>query len=167
MPATISTWNLKDAETEKKVRAAVEELFKKYPDDWRVGIREGINNETWEIKVTAADGRKNAAKKAEITSRQWYRFLLFDGNVSFAIGRSIATTKLKCRLLLQKLSLEMTFNLFTTQRVSGFGRYDRIDDLIAFCLRGDKCAVFWQFLVDELHFSAVFRRFDPLFVGHF
>jgi ribosomal protein L23 len=72
MPATISTWNLKDAETEKKVRAAVEELFKKYPDDWRVGIREGINNETWEIKVTAADGRKNAAKKAEITSRQWY-----------------------------------------------------------------------------------------------
>lgn len=58
MPATISTWNLNDAETEKKVRAAVEELFKKYPEDWRVGIRGGIGNEAWEIKVTASDGRK-------------------------------------------------------------------------------------------------------------
>jgi|ERR1700733_3815953 len=70
-------------------------------------------------------------------------------------------------LLLRKLSLEMTFNLFTTQPVSGIGQYDRIDDLIPFGLRGDKRAVFWQYLVNELHFSAVLKCFDPLFVGHF
>jgi hypothetical protein len=34
-------------------------------------------------------------------------------------------------------------------------------------LRGDKCPVFRQFLVDEFHFSAVFQCFDPLFVWHF
>ena len=70
-------------------------------------------------------------------------------------------------LLLRKLSVEMTFNIFTTKRVSCFGQYDRIDDLITCKLRGDKCRVLWQFLVDELHFSAVFKCFDPLFVWHF
>jgi len=58
MPATGSTSNLNDAKTAKRVRVAGEELFKKYPEDWRVEIRGGINNETWEIKVTASDGRK-------------------------------------------------------------------------------------------------------------
>jgi hypothetical protein len=58
MPAIVSTSNLNDAETAKRVRAAVEELFKKYPEDWRVGIRGGIGNQAWEIKVTASDGRK-------------------------------------------------------------------------------------------------------------
>ncbi|MGC1255483.1 MAG: hypothetical protein WA867_08010 [Candidatus Acidiferrales bacterium] len=61
----------------------------------------------------------------------------------------------------------MTFNIFTTQRVSGFGQYDRIDDLIPFNLRGDKCPVFRQFLVDEFHVPAVFKSLDPLFVLHF
>src|ERR1700730_13284741 len=70
-------------------------------------------------------------------------------------------------LLLRKLPLEMTFNIFTTKRVSCFGQYDRIDDLIPRKLSGDKCPVFRQFLVDEFHFSAVFKCFDPLFVWHF
>jgi hypothetical protein len=34
-------------------------------------------------------------------------------------------------------------------------------------LRGYKRPVFRQFLVDEFHFSAVSKRFDPLFVLHF
>ena len=70
-------------------------------------------------------------------------------------------------LLLRKLALEMTFNIFTTKRVSCFGQYDRIDDLITCKLSGDKCPVFQQFLVDEFHFSAVFKCLDPLFVWHF
>src|SRR5258708_2286943 len=61
----------------------------------------------------------------------------------------------------------MTFNIFATKGVSCFGQYDRIDDLITFKLRRDKCRVFWQFLVDEFHFSAAFKCFDPLFVWHF
>src|ERR1700730_3833471 len=70
-------------------------------------------------------------------------------------------------LLLRKLPLEMTFNIFTTKRVSCFGQYDRIDNLITFKLSGDKCPVCRQFLVDEFHFSAVFKCFAPLFVWHF
>src|SRR5882762_10210161 len=50
----------------------------------------------------------------------------------------------------------MTFNIFTTKRVSCFGQYDRIDDLITFQLVS----------VDEFHASAVFKCFDPLFVSH-
>ena len=52
------------------------------------------------------------------------------------------------------------------QRVSCFDQYDRIDDLIPFNLRGDKCPVFRQFLVDEFHLPAVFKFLDPLFVWH-
>src|SRR5450755_29090 len=69
-------------------------------------------------------------------------------------------------LLLRKLALEMTFNIFTTKRVSCFGQYDRIDDLITCKLSGQKCRVFRQFLVDKFHFSAVFKCLDPLFVWH-
>src|SRR5712664_3970475 len=61
----------------------------------------------------------------------------------------------------------MAFNIFTTKRVSCFGQYDRIDDLITFKLRGDKRPVQRQLLVDELHVSAVCKCFDPLFVWHF
>jgi len=61
----------------------------------------------------------------------------------------------------------MTFDIFTSQRVSCFGQYDRIDDLVPFNLRGDKGPVFRQFLVDEFHFSAVFQCLDPLLVWHF
>src|SRR5260370_6189715 len=60
----------------------------------------------------------------------------------------------------------MTFNILTTQRVSCFCQYDRIDDLIPFNLRGDKGPVFRQFLVDEFHIPAVFKFLDPLFVWH-
>ena len=60
----------------------------------------------------------------------------------------------------------MTFNILTTQRVSCFRQYDRIDHLIPFNLRGDKCPVFGQFLVDEFHLPAVFKFLDPLFVWH-
>src|ERR1700680_852979 len=49
----------------------------------------------------------------------------------------------------------MAFNIFTTQRVSCVGQYDRIEDRIPFKLRGDKRPVHRQFLVDELHLSAV------------
>jgi hypothetical protein len=49
----------------------------------------------------------------------------------------------------------MAFDIFTTQRVSRFGQYDRIDDLIPCKLRGDKRPVFRQFLVDEFHFAFV------------
>jgi hypothetical protein len=61
----------------------------------------------------------------------------------------------------------MAFNIFTIQRVSCFGQYDRIDDLIPRKLRGEKRAVFWQFLVDELHPPAVFKCSDSLFAWHF
>src|ERR1700720_4019924 len=61
----------------------------------------------------------------------------------------------------------MAFHIFTTQRVSCFGQYNRIDDFIPFNLCGDKRPVFRQFLVDEFHFSAVCKCFDPLFVWHF
>jgi hypothetical protein len=61
----------------------------------------------------------------------------------------------------------MAFNIFTIQRVSCFGQYDRIDHLVPRKLRGKKCPVFWQFLVDELHPPAVFKCSDPLFAWHF
>ena len=61
----------------------------------------------------------------------------------------------------------MIFNIFATKRVSCLGQYYRIDDLIACNLRSYKRPVFRQFLVDEFHFSAVFKCFDPLFVWHF
>jgi len=60
----------------------------------------------------------------------------------------------------------MAFNIISTQRVSCIGQYDRIDHLIPFSLRGDKCPVVRQFLVGEFDFSAVFECLYPLFVGH-
>jgi para-nitrobenzyl esterase len=44
------------------------------------------------------------------------------------------------------------------------GNYAYMDQIAA--LRGDKCPIIGQFLVDEFHFSAVFNRFDPLFIWH-
>src|ERR1700681_1302499 len=61
----------------------------------------------------------------------------------------------------------MAFNIFTAERVSCFGQYDRIDDLITFKLRREMSSVHRQFLVDEFHCSAVCKCFDPLFVWHF
>jgi hypothetical protein len=61
----------------------------------------------------------------------------------------------------------MAFNIFTTKRVSCYGQYDRIDDFVPCNLRGDKRPVSRQFLIEEFHFSAVFKCFDPLFVWHF
>ena len=60
----------------------------------------------------------------------------------------------------------MTLNFFMTQGIFRFRQYDRLDDFIPSNLRGDKCPAFWQFLVDEFHFSAVFERLDPFVVGH-
>src|SRR6266481_8504255 len=60
----------------------------------------------------------------------------------------------------------MTFNIFLTQRVFCFGQDDRIHDLISPDLRGNKRPVFRQLLVDEFHFSAVFKWFYPLLVWH-
>ena len=61
----------------------------------------------------------------------------------------------------------MTFNAFATKRVSRSGQYDGVDDLITLNLRGDKRTVFRQFVVEEFHFSAIWKFFDPLFVRHF
>jgi hypothetical protein len=61
----------------------------------------------------------------------------------------------------------MAFNIFAAKRVSCFGQYDRIDDLITCKLRREKRSVHRQFLVDEFHFSAVWKCFDPLFVWNF
>jgi hypothetical protein len=58
-------------------------------------------------------------------------------------------------LLFRKLVLKMTLDLFTAERVFYFAQYDRIDDLVTYNLRGDKGAVFHQFLVREFHLSAV------------
>jgi hypothetical protein len=41
-----------------------------------------------------------------------------------------------------------------------------MDEFIACKLRGDKRPVFHRFMVEEFYFSAVVKRFDPLFVGH-
>jgi hypothetical protein len=68
--------------------------------------------------------------------------------------------------LLRKLALEMTFNIFTTERVSCFGQDYRIDDLITGKLSGDKCSVLQQFLISEFYFLAAFNCFDPLVVWH-
>jgi hypothetical protein len=52
-----------------------------------------------------------------------------------------------------------------------FGRWDgkltEVDDFIARKCRGDKRAVFRQFLVDEFNFSAVLKCLDPLFAWDF
>src|ERR1700688_614910 len=61
----------------------------------------------------------------------------------------------------------MAFSIFTAKRVSRLGQYNRIDNLIPLKLRSEECRVFWQFLVDEFHFPAVFKPLDPLFVWHF
>ena len=60
----------------------------------------------------------------------------------------------------------MTFSILTAQRIVSVGQYDRIDNLIPCNLRGDKCSVSRQFLVNEFYFSAVFECFDPLSVWH-
>lgn len=60
----------------------------------------------------------------------------------------------------------MTFNIFTAKWISCVRQYDRIDDLIPCDLRGDKCPVFRQFLVDEFHPSAVFKFLDPFFIRY-
>src|ERR1039458_4082404 len=49
--------------------------------------------------------------------------------------RKLGLAFVRVLLLLRKLALEMTFNIFTTKRVSCSGQYDRIDDLIPCKLR--------------------------------
>jgi hypothetical protein len=92
---------------------------------------------------------------------------LFQRGCLTPLEQAVGVCRFTVLLLLRKLALEMTFNIFTAKRVSCFGQYDRIDDLILCNLRGHKCPVFRQFLVDEFHYSAVFKCFDPLFVWHF
>jgi len=60
----------------------------------------------------------------------------------------------------------MAFNIFTTERDSCLGQYDRIDDLITCKLSGDKRPVVRQFEVDKFNFSAVLKCLDPRFVLH-
>jgi hypothetical protein len=57
MPVTVSTKYLGHPEIEEKLRAGVEEFFKKYPDSWTVSILGAQTNTVWELKVTASDGR--------------------------------------------------------------------------------------------------------------
>src|SRR5664279_2255690 len=60
----------------------------------------------------------------------------------------------------------MTLNILSAKRVSCFGQYDRIDNLIPLNLCSDKCPIIGQFLVYEFHFSTVFNRFDPFILWH-
>jgi hypothetical protein len=53
----------------------------------------------------------------------------------------------------------MTFHDFTTERVSCFGQPNQIDALIPFPLGDDKRSVFKPILVNEFHFSVVFKCF--------
>ena len=56
MPATVSTGYLGNPDAERKLRAGVEEFFKKFPDCWTVSILGAQTNTVWELKVTASDG---------------------------------------------------------------------------------------------------------------
>lgn len=58
MPATVSTGYLGNLETEKTIRSAVGEFFKKYAENWTVSILGAQTNTVWELKVTASDGRR-------------------------------------------------------------------------------------------------------------
>jgi len=60
----------------------------------------------------------------------------------------------------------VALNFFTTWRVSCVGHYNRMDELAPFELRGDKCTIVQQFLVDEFNLSTVFHCLDRFFVGH-
>jgi hypothetical protein len=71
------------------------------------------------------------------------------------------------RTTFRKLPFEVAFNILATERDFCVGQQNRIHDLISCKLRGDKCPVFRQFLVDEFHHSAVCKCFDPLLVWHF
>ena len=88
------------------------------------------------------------------------------GSDTLGIGVSADSVSKSVVLLLRKFTLEMTLNVVSAKRISCFCQHDRIDNLIPFNLRGDKCPIIGQFLVDELYFSAVFNRFDPLFIWH-
>jgi hypothetical protein len=104
-----------------------------------------------------ADGRGHNLLRISLTIR---------GSGSWISGAA-ASVSHQVSLLLRNRTLEMTVDLFTAQRVSGIGQYDRTDDCFTRNLRGDKCADFRQFLVNEFHFSAFFKFLDPLFLLQF
>lgn len=58
----------------------------------------------------------------------------------------------------------MRFNLVPTERVLRASQHDRIDDLVAFDLSGEKRPIV-QFLVREFHSSVICQRLNPL-VAH-
>lgn len=58
MPAIVSTHYLGNPEAEGRLLAAVQELFKKYPDDWMVSILGAQTTDAWQLKVTASDGKR-------------------------------------------------------------------------------------------------------------
>jgi hypothetical protein len=67
------------------------------------------------------------------------------GNDVLIVGDTVGSPH--CSILrTRKLTLKITFNIFTTQRVSCFCQYHRIDDLITCNLRGNKwpsCGSSW------------------------
>lgn len=58
MPVTVSTCYLGNPEAEKKLRAAIERFFKKYPDHWTVQIIGAGDNDVWKLTVSASDGQR-------------------------------------------------------------------------------------------------------------
>jgi len=58
MPAIVTTDFLGNPELEHELRERVENFFKRYLDNWTVSILGAQNNDVWELKVTAPDGRE-------------------------------------------------------------------------------------------------------------
>lgn len=56
MPATFST-SFSNPKIERMLREQLDQFCKQYPDGWRVSILGAQNNDIWELKVIADDGR--------------------------------------------------------------------------------------------------------------
>lgn len=55
-PATLST-NIGNPEVKQTLRDALDRFCTQYPNGWRISILGAQNNDGWEVKVTADDGR--------------------------------------------------------------------------------------------------------------
>ena len=79
-----------------------------------------------------------------------------EGTDSCPRSNSVSATALK-------LTLEISFNFFTTERVFRVGQYDGIDHFVAFNLSSEKRLPV-QFLAGEFHSSTICESFNPLVV---
>ena len=58
MPAIVTTDFLGNPEVEQRLRARVEQFFKRYLDNWAVSILGAQDNDVWKLKITAPDDRE-------------------------------------------------------------------------------------------------------------